>query len=99
MIVSLSAMPASRGISSQMSMPGTFVAIGRNSPRISAGASGLRSNVSRCVGPPGNSTMMMPLAGLRTPLCASARRMSGSASPPSASPPIRSQLRRDMPSQ
>ena len=31
----------------------SFVAIGRNSPRISAGASGFRSHRSRCDGPPG----------------------------------------------
>ena len=33
-------------------VPGTRVGTGRNSPRISAGASGLRSNVSMCDGPP-----------------------------------------------
>ena len=32
--------------------PGTLVAIGRKAPRISAGASGLRSHMSRCGGPP-----------------------------------------------
>ena len=44
----LSIRPASRGKTSQISTPGTLVAIGLNSPRISAGASGLRSNVSWC---------------------------------------------------
>ena len=33
-------------------MPGTFVAIGLNSPRYSAGASGFGSKVSRWLGPP-----------------------------------------------
>ena len=39
-------MDATRGISSEISMPGTLVGIGRKSPRISEGASGLRSNKS-----------------------------------------------------
>src|SRR5690606_37916448 len=33
-------------------MPGTFVVTGLNSPRTSAGASGLRSQVSKWLGPP-----------------------------------------------
>jgi hypothetical protein len=40
------------GIISQIWIPETFVEIGLNSPRISAGASGLGSKVSKCVGPP-----------------------------------------------
>src|SRR4051812_7165218 len=43
---------ARRGWSSLMRMPGTAVAIGLYGPRISAGASGLRSQVSRWLGPP-----------------------------------------------
>ena len=43
---------ASRGRCSQISIPGVLVAIGRNSPRISAGASGLRSKLSSCDNPP-----------------------------------------------
>ena len=43
-------------------MPGTFVAIGLNSPRISAGASGLGSNVSCCGGPPWSQRKMTFLA-------------------------------------
>ena len=46
MIEYLSATPASSGINSQISTPGALVAIGRNSPRYSTGASGLRSKVS-----------------------------------------------------
>src|SRR3990172_8466328 len=46
MIVYLSATLASSGINSQISMPGTLVAIGLNSPRYSFGASGFRSNIS-----------------------------------------------------
>ena len=44
--------PAWRGNSSQTSMPGTLVGIGRNGPRYSAGAFGLGSNVSNWLGPP-----------------------------------------------
>ena len=39
-------------------MPGTFVWIGRNSPRISAGAFGFISYMSMWLGPPMSSTMM-----------------------------------------
>ena len=39
------------GKTSLICKPGTDVAIGLNSPRTSAGASGLGSNVSRCDGP------------------------------------------------
>ena len=46
MKTSLSAAAASLGSSSQMWTPGIFVAIGLNSPRISLGASGLRSIMS-----------------------------------------------------
>src|SRR5258708_203784 len=50
---SLSAIFASRGRSSQNWMPSTFVGMGRNLPRTSAGASILRANVSWCAGPAG----------------------------------------------
>jgi hypothetical protein len=51
-IANLSAIFAWSGNSSQTSMPGTFVLIGLNSPRYSAGAAGLRSYMSMCDGPP-----------------------------------------------
>ncbi len=51
-IVYLSASAASRGRCSVIARPGTRVAMGWNSPRISTGASGLRSRMSRCDGPP-----------------------------------------------
>ena len=51
-IAYLSASRASRGSFSQISRPGTFVRMGLNSPRNSAAASGLRSKVSCCGGPP-----------------------------------------------
>jgi hypothetical protein len=50
---SLSNIFACIGMCSQMSMPGTFVLIGLNSPRNSFGASGFRSYMSMCDGPPG----------------------------------------------
>ena len=43
---SLSMIAAMRGMCSQISMPGTFVGIGRNSPRISAGAFLFKSYMS-----------------------------------------------------
>src|SRR4051812_10667980 len=48
----LSSSPAWSGKSSHTSRPGTLVAIGRNGPRYSVGASGLRSYVSSWLGPP-----------------------------------------------
>ena len=50
--VYLSARAARRGRCSQILSPGRRVAIGLNSPRISAGASGFMSNISRWLGPP-----------------------------------------------
>ena len=52
---------ACRGRSSQISMPGTLVRIGRNSPRYSFGASGFGSYMSRWDGPPGRKIMMTDL--------------------------------------
>src|SRR5438874_4308432 len=49
---------AIRVCSSLMRMPGTAVAMGLYGPRISAGAAGLRSQVSRWLGPP-HSRMKM----------------------------------------
>ena len=48
----LSISPAIRGRCSQMWTPGSLVAMGLYSPRMPSGASGLRSNVSWCGGPP-----------------------------------------------
>ena len=53
MMANLSIILAMRGNSSQIWIPGTLVWIGLNSPRTSAGASGLRSHMSMCGGPPG----------------------------------------------
>ena len=43
---------------SEKKMPGTLVDIAWNSPRISAGASGLGSNVSKWLGPPSSQIRM-----------------------------------------
>lgn len=69
MMANLSATLASLGNSSQICMPGTLVLIGLNSPRISVGASGFRSHISKCEGPPGqvdidNGVVRTPRAGL-----------------------------------
>ena len=58
---SLSIIAASFGNSSQIWMPATFVLIGLNSPRISAGASGFRSHRSWCGGPPGRKILISDL--------------------------------------
>src|SRR5687767_11863809 len=62
----------SRVCSSLIFIPGTAVEIGLYGPRISAGAAGLRSQVSRWLGPPHRSTKMhdfsaAPCRGLRLP--------------------------------
>ena len=57
----MSAILACIGISSQISMPGTLVLIGLNSPRYSRGASGFMSYMSRCDGPPLKKIMMIDL--------------------------------------
>ena len=56
MTANLSAHFASIGRCSQIRTPAALVSIGLNSPRTSAGASGLRSNVSWCDGPPSMKT-------------------------------------------
>ena len=58
-----SAIRAWRGISSHIGMPGTFEGMGRNSPRYSAGASGLMSYMSMWLGPPPRQIMMTDLRG------------------------------------
>src|SRR5271165_846383 len=82
-----------------MSKPGTLVWTGLNSPRISAGASGLRSYMSSWVGPPFSQTMMTLFGAER--MAPSARRRSRSAKdrPRAPSPPTRRRSRRVRPSQ
>ena len=65
------------GKTSPIWMPGTLVAIGLNSPRISTGASVLMSHMSWCGGPPPRKMLMTALCWLvRAPARASARKMS-----------------------
>src|SRR5687767_11031869 len=79
MMASLSPRDASCGSHSEMAIPGAEVAIGRNSPRYSNGASGLRSNVSMWLGPPhSHSTMIdFPLELFAPAVAASKRNSSG----------------------
>src|SRR5688572_20861058 len=96
----LSACLASCGRCSQMSMPGTFVLIGLNAPRNSAGASGFMSNVSWCGGPPGSQTKMT--AGsfdVRSAACALYDATGPTAADASATEPKRSTSRRLGPGQ
>src|SRR4051812_40810356 len=99
-IASLSITPAKSGMYWQISMPGTFVAIGVNSPRISAGASGFISKLSMCDGPPRIQIMMTDLFRQEVnfePVAALACRRSTSASesPASESAPTRNTSRRE----
>ena len=82
------------GMCSQIWTPGTFVSIGLNSPRNSFGASGFRSNVSICDGPPLRYTLMIDFFGIGlVVLCSSsARRKPASVSPPNAAAPICRQI-------
>src|SRR5579863_7167463 len=70
-----------------------------NEPRISAGAPGLGSNVSCCVGPPGRYTMMSERSLASWPDWDWARSKRPMDNPPSPSEPILKKLRRDSPSQ
>src|SRR5262245_6236689 len=74
-------------------MPGTWVDIGLNSPRISAGALGFRSNVSSWEGPP-QAKMRMHDFGRAFGLALSAASSWGSASPRVLSAPAQSHSRR-----
>ena len=65
-------------------MPGTDVSIGRNSPRMLSGASGLRSNVSRWLGPPAIHSRMHDLACGCSAACAASRPSQPLSVPPAA---------------
>src|SRR5262249_37245328 len=91
---------AVRGRCSQICRPGSEVAIGLNSPRISAGACGFMSNMSMWLGPPSRLNMMteraLPRGGVSPPV---ARNRRGKVQPPnSAKAPTRSSSRRVTPS-
>src|SRR6476646_8376536 len=75
-------------------MPGTFVLMGLNSPRTSAGAFGLRSYISMWLGPPASHTRITDLRFAALPLAARAFSKLGRVRPPSASAPTLSIERR-----
>ena len=62
MIANLSVIFAQWGRCSLTNVPGTAVATGSNGPRISAGASGLRSHMSIVLGPPPRNRKMTDVA-------------------------------------
>ena len=69
-------MAASRVMFSEKKTPGTFVWIGWNSPRISAGAWGLGSNVSKWLGPPSSQIrMQLVLGAAESPAAPRAKRI------------------------
>ncbi len=88
------------GRTSLICKPGTALAIGWNSPRTSAGAVGLGSNVSRCDGPPDSqiSTQFFTFTERADPGTAPAparsRNHSSSPSPRNPSDPSRNTSRR-----
>ena len=93
---SLSIWAANSGRCSQSWMPGTRVSTGRNSPRISAGASGFMSHRSMWLGPP-NRKMKMQAFARRSPAPGAAARKAARSrldSPSRLSPPARSNSRR-----
>src|SRR6516165_2317173 len=79
----LSARRASRGRSSEIDMPGTLVAMGRNSPRTVSGASGFMSHRSIWLGAPALKIRMTDRALLRAVVlpAASARIQSDQNNP------------------
>src|SRR5262245_2660119 len=82
-----------------MSRPGTLVRMGLKGPRTSAGASGLRSKVSRWLGPPLAQKRMTEKSLLSECRCSAASRPDRVGSTPLTRaprlrPPIFSQLRR-----
>src|SRR5687767_11989390 len=98
--VNLSAMAAHFWQCSVKNVPGTFVGIVLNGPRISGGASGLGSHISCCGGPPSRKMKMQALALARGAAAeASAASRFGSVSPASIPPPSLSMWRREKPSQ
>ena len=99
MIENLSWCCASIGSGSQTRTPGTLVSMAPNSPRISAGASGLGSKLSMWLMPPWSQIRMHETSGPVASAEARARRNSGSPSPNAASDPTRKASRRVTPSQ
>lgn len=84
-IANLSRLFASFVMCSENWTPGTAVGMALNSPRYSTGASGLGSNVSKCVGPPSIQMRMHDLAfaaGLLTASAANPRARNAVSNPP-----------------
>jgi len=105
---SLSATRAVRGSNSEIDRPGTVVAIGPNSPRTSAGASGLGSHVECWGGPPIRNSTMHDRARPKDEAPGSApaavapgrsRSVKLNPAPRQPKPPIRTTSRRFQPSQ
>jgi hypothetical protein len=81
-------------------MPGTFVLIGLNSPRNSAGALGFKSYMSIWLGPPACQIRITDRRGVLDAFSAARRRSNpGSVSPPRARLPTFKNVRRLTPSQ
>ena len=87
------------GRCSEICTPGTLVEMGRNSPRISAGASGLRSYRSIWLGPPPMTTWITAVSGRDLAAVAASarqRRESANVKVPNASDPTSSKVRREI---
>ena len=82
-MATLSIRVAIKGIFSQITVPGTLVLIGFHSPRISAGALGLGSNVSKWLAPPARKIKMHEISRfpLFKPLPPATRKTCGSPNP------------------
>src|SRR5262245_11931080 len=80
-------------------MPGTLLAMGLNSPRISTGARGLRSKVSIVASPPLRNRMISETPSLPAEASLASKPGSVTPRPNGAATPIRSRLRRERPSQ
>src|SRR5688500_11876264 len=82
-------------------MPATLVLIVPSGPRYSAGALGLGSYVSKCVGPPSSQYKMTDFLHLArgSPAAARERSRFGSVSPATPIDPICRKSRRDIPAQ
>lgn len=94
---SLSIWAASMGKCSQTWMPGVLVAMGLNSPRISAGASGFMSHRSMWLGPPNRKMKMQERTRRGSPVGVAARSRARSRllKPNRLKPPARNSSRRD----
>ena len=90
------AVRACRGSSSQTSMPGTVVRMGLKGPRYSAGAAGLRSYVSRWLGPPHIQNKMTDVSAGTAASTARTVSRPGRVNPPQLSSPARRKSRRSM---